>query len=345
MKNTLIAAVLCLFGTSLAMGQDLFTGIGAKGGYNKSVKGSKTFYVPHFQIGFETYMETSQVVQEGKLSKLQNVFEANSKGGQYAGQQSCSARVTTILNAGMQLEDFQELANDFQGILDREIENAGFGVIKMNEIDKYPSFGKVREKYGEKTDKKQGKTSEEEIGNGTIKVMPANTLFMFDEKSTMRGGGPAFYTMVKKVHSETEATMILQNINIDFTTVELDVKLDAGQKGKTTTAEMKVHPKMRVSYNTFDFLGADGSPSSAPAELKSEFVAGKAYNAKIYTDKAKAESLFNQIFSLKSKPDVNFDPRIVEMSKEDYKAAARELFTEYSREFAKTLASVANGGK
>lgn len=345
MRKMMIVAAFILAGTATAFGQEFFTGLGTKGIYNKPVKGAKTFYVPQLQIGFETYMETTQVVQEGKLSKLQNVFEANSKGGQYAGQQSGSAKVTTILNCNLELADFQELADDFQSILDSEIENSGLGVIKMSEIDKFPSFEKVKEKYGDKTDKKQGKTSDSDIGNATVKVTPKNTFFLFDEKSVMKGGGPAFYTMMKKVHSETNATMILQNINIDFTTVELDVQLDAGRKGKTTTAEMKVYPKMRISYNTFDFIGPNGGPNAAPASLTSEFVASRTYNAKIYSDKAKAESLFSKLFSLKGKPDVNFDPRIVEMSKEDYKAAAKELFTEYSREFAKTLASVANGGK
>lgn len=333
--STTLAALALSAGT--IFGQEVFNGIGAKGTYNKAIKGTEAFYVPQFQIGFETYSETVQVVQEGKLSKLQNNFAAHSKGGQYAGQQSGSAKVTTILNAEMELQDFQELANDFQAILDKEIEKAGFKVIRMSDIDKYPSFEKVKEKYGNKTDRKAGKSSADDIGSGMIKVYPQNTLFMFDEKSALTGGGPAFYTMMKKVHAETGGTMILQNIQIDFTTVELDVDLSAGRKGKTTTAEMKVLPKMRISYNTFDFIGPKGGPNPAPARMNDEFISNKAYNAKIYSDKAKAETLFSKMFSLKGKPDVNFDPRIVEMSKEDYKTAARDLFTQYSQEFAKAL--------
>ncbi|EOZ92327.1 hypothetical protein A33Q_4420 [Indibacter alkaliphilus LW1] len=341
-KQILTLAVAMLLSGSLAA-QELFTGVGAKGYYNKTLKGQDAFYIPQFQIGFETYSETAQVVQEGKLSKLQNTFEAHSKGGQYAGGQKGSAKVTTILDAGLSLEDFQALANDFQSILENEIEKSGFRVLKMSEVDQLESFGKIKEKFDGKTDKKQGKASSDDIGAGTVKVMPDHTIFMFDEKSLMKGGGPAFYGMIKKAHKETNATMILQNINVDFSTVELDVELDAGRRGKTTSAEMKVLPKMRISYNTFDFIGPKGGPNSAPASMSSEFVSNKEYKANIYSDKAKAESLFSKWFSLKSRPDVDFDPRIVEISREDYMAAARDLFTQYSQAFANTLVVGARG--
>ncbi|MBW3468974.1 hypothetical protein [Arthrospiribacter ruber] len=342
-KPILTLAAAILISGNLAA-QELFTGVGAKGYYNKVLKGQDAFYIPQFQIGFETYSETAQVVQEGKLSKLQNTFEAHSKGGQYAGGQKGSAKVTTILDAGLSLEDFQTLANDFQSILENEIEKSGFKVLRMSEVDGMESFGKIKEKFDNKTDKKQGKASSDDIGTGTVKVMPDLTIFMFDEKSVMKGGGPAFYTMLKKTHAETNATMILQNLNVDFSTVELDVQLDAGRKGKTTTAEMKVLPKMRISSNSFDFIGPKGGPSSAPASLNGEFVSDKEYNARIYSDKKKAESLFSQWFSLKSKPSVDFDPRIVEITREDYMTAARDLFTQYSQSFANTLV-VGAGGK
>lgn len=341
-KSILTTAMLLLFAVT-AFAQDTFVGIGSKGFYNKVLKNQDAFYIPQFQVGFETFMETKQVVQEGKLSKLQNTFEAHSKGGQYGGAQSGSAQVTTILDAGLSLEDFQTLANDFHAIMEAEIEKAGFRVLKMSEVDKMESFGKIKEKFDGKTDKKQGKSSSDDIGTGTVKVMPDYTIFMFDEKSLMKGGGPAFYGMINKAHKETNATMILQNINVDFSTVELDVELDAGRKGKTTKAEMKVLPKMRISYNTFDFIGPKGGPNSASASMSSEFVSNKEYNARIYADKAKAESLFSKWFSLKSRPNVDFDPRIVEISREDYMNAARDLFTQYSQAFASTLVVGAKG--
>lgn len=138
--------------------------------------------------------------------------------------------------------------------------------------------------------------------------------------------------------------MILQNLIIDLATVELDVQIDAGSKGKTTKAEMKVLPKMNITYNVFDFITPKGGPLAAPARLKSDFVSSTAYNPKIYSDKAKAESLFSKMFSLKSKPNVDFDPRIVvSITKEDYIAAAKDLFTQYSQEFAKALVVGAKG--
>lgn len=340
-KLTLILAVLALCANTL-MAQEKFNGIGAKGHYNKAIKGATAFTIPQLSVGFETYVETKQVVQEGKVSKLQNVFEAHSKGGQYAGQQSGSAQVTTILNSGMELADYQKLTNEFQEILEAEIEKAGFKVVKLGDLMQQESFQKIKEKFEGKTDKKKGKVDESDIGNAKIQMLPENGIFMFNEKSFAVGGVP-LVVAVKNYYKDSDAILMTQNLDIDFSTVELDVELDAGRRGKTTTAEMKVLPKMRITYNTFDFFAKNGSPSSTPARMTAEFVSDKEYKAQIYSDKAKAESLMSKLFSLKGKPDVNFDPRIVEMSKEDYMASAKDLFTQYSKEFAKALVVGAKG--
>lgn len=194
---TMVAVVL-LAGSLIA--QDLFDGKGTKGMHNKSLKNQNTFYIPQMQIGFETFVETTQVQQESKLSNLQNNFAAASKGKQYGGRQSGSARVTTILDAGMELVDFQKLAEDLHGILEDEIRKAGFNVLDFETGNRMDSYQKVLEKYSDKTDKKQGKASDDDTGVNEIKVFPKNTIFMFDEKSLMKGGGPAFYGMIKKVH-------------------------------------------------------------------------------------------------------------------------------------------------
>lgn len=151
MKKISMAIAGLLLLAHSAFSQKQFDGIGEKGFYNSSVKGATAFYVPQMSIGFETYVETTVVVQEGKLSKLQNTFGAASKGKTYTGQ-SGSAKTTTILDAGLELADFQELANEFQAMLDSEIEKAGFTVLRMSEMDKYPSFAKVVEKYSAKTE-------------------------------------------------------------------------------------------------------------------------------------------------------------------------------------------------
>ncbi|MCH7402903.1 hypothetical protein ACFOUP_16740 [Belliella kenyensis] len=336
MKKIILSVAMLSLSAGSLFAQELFDGFGAKGFYNKSLKNQDSFYIPQMQIGFETYVETKQVEKESKLSAFANNMAAHSKGGQYGGRQSSSARVTTILNAGMELSDFQALANDFHQILENEIEKAGLSILKMEDVDKLDSYQKIKEKYSDKTDKKQSKADPSDIGFGTIKVYPKHTLFMFDEKSVMKGGGPAFYGMLKKIHAETNAGMILQNLTIDFSTVELDIEIDAGTRGKTTTAAMKILPKMRITYNTMDFITPKGGPNSAPASLSSEFVSSKEYTANIYSDKEKAASLFKKFFAI-NVPSVDFDPRIIEMSKEDYIAASKDLFTQYSREFAKAL--------
>jgi hypothetical protein len=342
MKKLFLSIAVLAGSMNFLPAQEMFTGIGTKGHYNKTIKDATSFTIPQLSVGFETYVETKQVVQEGKLSKLQNVFEAHSKGGQYAGQQSGSAQVTTILNAGMTLMDYQQLTNEFQQILETEIENAGFGVVKLEDLMQQESFSKIKEKFEGKTDKKKGKTNESDIGNTKVQMLPENGIFMFNENS-LAVGGVALAVAVKNYYKESDAILLTQNIDLDFSTVELDVDLDAGTKRKVTSAEMKVLPKMRISYNTFDFIAKNGSPAGTPARMIEEFISDKEYNAVISKDKEKAESLMSKLFSLKPKADVNFDPRIIEMSKEDYIESAKYLFTQYSKEFAKALVLASQG--
>lgn len=334
---TILFALLCL---TQVQAQEIFNGL-SKGPYRKIVDESDKITIPQFSINFETYTETKVVVQEGKLSKLQNVFEAASKGGQYAGNQRSSARTTTVLSSELELADFQELANDFQLILEEEISKVGKTVVPLTELTKTEGYAKLVEKYSSKTESKGKKNSEESVGVGQIKMLPENSLFLFDEKSLTRGGGVPFVTMMRNFNKETGAVVMLNNIDVDFSTVEMNVSLDAGAKRSVTTADTKVIPKMRISRNTFDFIGKGGSPSTAPATLVSEYVSNKEYTAKVYKDAAKSKGLLEEIFAV-GVPTIDFDPFIVEMSKDTYKEAARDLFRQYAQDLAKALVA---GGK
>lgn len=335
MKKSILTLIGCLLLISSLQAQELFTGID-KGYYRKIVDGSDKITIPQFSINFDTYTDTKVVVQEGKLSKLQNTFEAASKGGQYGGSQASSAQTTTILNSEMQLTDFQELANDFQLILEDELGKAGKTVLSLKDFTQTKEYARLKEKYGRKTESKGKKNDEEKIGVGQINMFPENSLFMFDEKSLTRGGGVSFVTMMKNFYKETGAVVLLTNLDVDFSTVEMNVNLDAGIKKSVTQADTKVVPKMRITRNTFDFIGKGGAPNSTSASLVSEFIANKEYSAKIYQDAAKSKSLMNKMFGIGGAA-IEFDPFIVEMSKETYKEAARDLFRQYAQEFSKAV--------
>lgn len=340
MKKLIVAVLGTLFLSNGLHAQEIFEGI-SKGFYRKVADESDKITIPQFSINFETYSETKVVVQEGKLSKLQNVFDAASKGGQYGGNQSASARTTTILNSNLEMSDFQQLANDFQQILEEEITKAGKTVLPLNELTKTEGYAKMQEKFSSKTENKGKNNSDAKVGVGQIKMFPENSLFLFDEKSLSKGGVP-FVTMMRNFNKETGAVVLLNNIDIDFSTVELNVSLDAGTKRSVTTADTKVIPKMRISRNTFDLIGKGGSANLVPATLMSEYVSGKEYSAKIYKDTAKSKSLLEGIFAI-GVPNIDFDPFIVEMSKETYMQSARDLFRQYAQDFAKAL--VTSGGK
>lgn len=335
MKSIATVFIGGLLTLSSLQAQEIFNGL-SSGPYRKVVDESDKLTIPQFSINFETFTETKVVVQEGKLSKLQNTFDAASKGGQYAGGQSSSAKTTTILNSPLDLSDFQQLADEFQLILEEEIGKVGKTVIPLEELTQTEGYSKLVEKYSGKTEDKGKKNSDDNVGVGQIKMFPKNSLFMFDEKSVTRGGGVPFVTMMRNFNKETGAVMLLTNLDIDFSTVELDVDLAAGTKRSVTTAETKVLPKMRITRNTFDFIGKGGSPSTAPAELVSEYVADKTYSAQIFQDASKSKSLIEKVMGSGAK--IDFDPFIVEMSKDTYKQAAKDLFRQYAQDFAKALA-------
>jgi len=290
--------------------------------------------IPQLSVNFDRFVETKVVVQEGKLSKLQNTFAAASKGGSYGGSARSSAETTTILSTDMQLSDFQQLANEFQLILEEEISKAGIQVLPLTDFVQTEGFQKMQEKYSDKTANK-GKKNTEEDTKSKIRMFPENGVFMFDEKS-MALGGVSFVGMVRNIQKETDAILLLQNLDINFSTVELDVDLDAGVKRAVTTASTKVLPKMSISKNTFNFVGKNGP--GAFAEIKEEYISDKEYTGKIYQDAEKGKSFMEEMFGLG--PTIDFDPFIVEIDKETYKNAARDLFRAYAKDFAKTYASV-----
>lgn len=336
MKKITSTLLMVLFAGSTLLAQDLFYGFGSKGYYNKISQETDIVTIPQLSVSFDKFVETKVVVSEGKLSKLQNTFEAASKGGSYGGEAKSSAQTITILNTDMQLSDFQELANEFQLILEEEISKAGIKVLPLQDFVKTEGFQKMSEKYSDKTENKGKKNSDEDT-KSKIRMFPENGVFMFDEKSVARGGVP-FIGMVRNIQKETGAILLLQNIDINFATVELDASVEASSIRKVTTAETKVIPKMNISRNTFDFVGKNG-PNNASAEMTVEYLADKEFDAKIYQDPEKGRSLFGQIFGV-GIPTIEFDPFIVEMNKETYKSAARDLFRKYAQDFAKTYASV-----
>ncbi|WP_194976017.1 hypothetical protein [Aquiflexum lacus] len=361
MKKTAISLmVYCLISTSSIFAQDLFDGIGTKGFQNKNIKGAEGFIVPQLNIGFETFTETVKIQQESKVSNIRNNLATVGTNKNYV-RQSGAAKVTTILSVDMLPEDFQSLSNDFQKILEEEISKAGFTVTPLEELDQFSAYAPIKERFGNKTEKTKGKTADVEIGDGKVMFLPENGIMMYngDLKSVSMGIG--LIKNLKDLMKESSSIVLMQNLDIDFSNVELDVdfksrmrvststvgyyEITSTDKSKSTDATYNVYPVMKIKNNNIGIVDKTGSMPAAPVSLKKDFISDIPYEAKLYTDKKKSESLFNQLFSLKRKMDVDFDPIIVEMSKETYMDASRHLFRMYSQEFAKTLAVGANGGK
>jgi hypothetical protein len=361
MKKTAIALIMYgIIGTSSIFAQDLFDGIGTKGIQNRTLKGAEGIIVPQLNVGFETFIETVKIQQESKVSNIRNNLATVGTNKNYV-RQSGAAKVTTILSVEMGPSDFQALSNDFQNIMEEEISKAGFKVTSLNELDNFDAYAPIKERFGNKTEKTKGKTSDVEIGDGKVVFLPENGIMMYSGDMRSVSLGIGLIKNLKDLMKESNSIIVMQNLDIDFSNVELEVefqsrmrvstnnvgyyKVTSSDNNKSTDANFNVYPVMKIKNNNVGLVDKTGSMPQSPIMLKEDFVSDKPYEAKLYTDKKKSESLFNQIFSLKRKMDVDFDPIIVEMTKEIYMDASRDLFTQYSREFAKALAAGANGGK
>ncbi|PRY86259.1 hypothetical protein [Mongoliibacter ruber] len=360
MKKTVI---VCLVGIMVSLNvsaQDLFEGIGTKGSQNRNIKGAEGFIVPQLSVGFETFIETVKIQQESKLSNVRNNLATVGTNKNYV-RKSGAAKVTTILSVDMGPEDFQSLTNDFQKILEEEIENAGFKVTPLGELVKFNSYAPIKERFGNKTEKTKGKTAEVEVGDGKVMFLPEGGIMMYNGDLRSVSMGIGLIKNLKNLMQESNSVILMQNLDIDFSNVELDVdfksrmrvstsnvgyyKVTSSDNSTSTDASYNVYPVMKIKNNNMGIVDKSGSMPAAPVSLKEDFVSDIPYEANLYTDKKKSESLFTQLFSLKRKVDVDFDPIIVEMSKEAYMDASRHLFRKYSQEFAKTLAIGAKGGK
>ena len=340
MKAFAIFLIASLLSMSYLNAQELFSGFGKKGPYAKVVREFEKVTIPQLSITYKTYVETKVVEKEGRLSAMANTFDAASKGGTYVGKSS-SAMTVTILDVPMELADFQSLTNDFQKILEEELSNAGVPLVRLEDFAQTKMYAKWADKYSNKTENKGKKNDDENVGKGDIRMFPYQSLFVFDEKSLVLGGGVPFITMVRNTIKETGAAILLQNFDINFSVVDVDVDLAAGTKRTVTSATTEVFPRMNISRNTFNILGKNG-PASAHAEITQEYKAEKEYGARIYQDPEKGKKLLEKMFSLKG-ATIEFEPFIVEMDKETYIAAAKDLFRQYSKDFASVYADVLKG--
>ncbi len=322
MKKGIVFYIAFLAVNIHASAQELFEGFGGKKGfYNKIVAKSDKLVVPQLCISFNTYYETKETASK----KVRNSGVSSTV--------SASGITTTVLNTDMKLEDFQQLADEFQLILEEELVKAGIPVLSLNDFTKTKSFEKLIDKYGNKTENKQDKNSDDRIGKGRIRVFPKNSVFIFDENSLMRGG-VASITQNRKLIKETKAIPLLQNITINFATMKIEAKID----GVDFSSEATIIPRMSISKNTFDFFGNDGVNNVAASLLAPPYIANTSYNANIYQNASKGKGLLEALFT--NMNNIEFDPFIVDMNKDMYMKYARDLFRQYSSDFAKTCAAV-----
>jgi hypothetical protein len=339
-KLTTISVIMCLMsGVVLAQSKFTFLGEGEKS--EKDLRKLSGVMAPQLSVGFETYSVTTIMESESKVSAIRGNLATVGTNKNYT-RQSSLIEASTILNANMEKEDFQQLTNDFQKILEEELTKGGVRTIKLAELQGMKEYRPIRDQFAKKTDKVSGKQETADISKDKIYYLADNSLMIY--KGEGIGHGVATITKLKKLVSKADAVMLLHNIDVDFAVVKIDAEVGGGwsyggsSKYKSTKANLQVFPIMNISDLKLTLVNSTGSITPTPIRLKDSFLAEKSYPAKMYHDEKKSESLFMKMFSLKAKRDIEFDPMIIEMEKEVYMNAARDLFRQYSAELAKEIA-------
>lgn len=296
--------------------------------------------VPQLRVGFETHSVATIVKQEGKVSALRGNLATVGTNKNYT-RQSSMVEASSILNSGMEKSDFQQLTNDFQLILEDELKKAGIKLTTNTELQSVKEYAPIKENFSKKTDKVESKQEDADLSEDRIYYIPDNSLMIYN--GTGVGHGVGTIVKLQKLVQKTDAVMLLHNLDVDFSFIKLEADVQGGWNYsgsstiKTTNASVQVFPIMNIPDLKLVTIGSNGSISTVPITLKSTYLSQKTYEAKMYQDKKKSESLFTQMFSLKRKRDIEFDPMIIELSKEDYIRAAKDMFRQYASDLAKAI--------
>lgn len=345
MKNLTLNKTVLLFllitMTSSAIGQSAFNRLGEGEKSLNDFRKLSNVMIPQFRLGFETHSQVTIMRQEGKLSALAGNLATVGTDKTYNRQRSY-VEASAILDAGMEKEDFQTLTNELHQILLDEFKKQGIHVVDGDELSKIKSYQKIQEGFSAKTSRQEDKKEKADLNDDRIYYLADNSLMIYKGDGVAHGVGTI--TRLKKLVKEADAVILLPNIDVDFCVIKLDAEVEGGwnysgsSTFKSTNANCEVFPVMNISELTLSTIGSNGSVSIGATNitLKEPFMAEKSYQAKMYQDKEKSKSLFKKLFAL-GVPDVEFNPMIIELSKEDYMNAARDLFRQYGEALAKAV--------
>lgn len=341
MKTTLLFLVSCMLGAvTLAQSPFIDLGPGEKSlGDFRKLPGIS---IPQLRVGYELYREERIVVKESGVSAFANSLSTVGTDKNYSRQQA-GIQTSSILDAGLTKEDFQLLTNEFHDILHEELAKNGVKVVSYTDMQGMKEYQALAENFGKKSERQEDKKEKRDLSQDRIYYLSDESIMIYNGE----GVGHSVGTIVKlkKFVGASEAVMLLQNLDVDFCVIELDGKVEGGfsdgGRGNTvntsTQATSKVLPIMNVAVANITTIGANGSISVRPIELKEPLRADNEYQAKLFKDKQKSENLFASLFSLKPANAVEFDPTIIQLSKEDFREAAHDLFRKYARVLAENI--------
>lgn len=319
--------------------QSLYNYLGQGERNDKDLRKMGSFAIPQLRVGFETYSVKTVFVQEGRASAMASSLATIGTNKSY-NRQGSTIEASAILNSNMEKEDFQQLTEDFQTIMEDALEAAGLKVHRLADLGSFKEYGSLEDKFSKKTAKLNEKKEESELGNKIVYYLPENGLMMYDGSSI--GWAVPTIVKVKKMTTKNDVILMIKNVDVDFSFIMIEGSVkggwnrNSGANYKNTEAKMEVLPVMNVKDVKLSLAGSTGSVAPTPIVLKDTYTASKSYEASLYQDAKKSESLFVKLFAFKRK-DIEFDPMIIEVDKEVLMNAARDLFKEYSKDFAETV--------
>ena len=336
----LLAAIV-----SSSSAQSIFKGLGEGEKNKKAVSSIDALVVPQFKINYNTYSEVDLEEKESKISALRGNLKTVGTNQNYS-RQSSLIKATSILKVDdLALADFEKLTVELQAIMTKELMAVGIKVLSPEEMQSLASYEKLAEKKSGKADKVADKAATKEVGEDKIEVLAKGGTIICSGDMNFCGFGPGMLPKIQKLQQESKASIMLQNLDIDFSSVIIEADVKAGVVKETqlnwpgtyknTEAKSQVIPAMKVLNNQLVLVDNKGTPHVF--ELKNEFISDKPFNGKLYQDKKQSETMLNKMFSMKRKANVEFDPVIVEMNKEEYLSAAKHLFELYSKELAAAI--------
>jgi tetratricopeptide (TPR) repeat protein len=247
-----------------------------------------------------------------------------------------SADVTTYLDSDLTKEDLEDLTDEFYGILEDELNQAGIATVDWKEIKATETFQKEKEKQNSKSiNEYDGKSGQSWI---SITAYGAPILLKYKPYGMPEIIGHGQQKGFQKIVEQTGGNFLSIDVVLDFASIQLDaeVKQDKGfifYGDPYFHAEYKIGGMMNIPVGYIWMSDAknkfDQYKINLPIAERTPFTSGKPYE-----DASKASAKNKDTFG---DGKIKFTPVIIPTKRDAYLNAARKVLTLYAEMFVEKI--------